>query len=91
MTKPLPEGFKEVVLEWLNNKSRFNILGEAVELTACGAYGTDWAGDTDAGFHSEHRCELTWVLASGKKVSRDVEGEEMMDLWNAVVSGWPTP
>lgn len=89
--KALPAGFAAAVLAWVNAELVREGVGAdpAVTLTACSMYGTDWAGDTDGGFYSEHELTLEWVTTTGKTCRQDISGDAMESLWNAVVAAWP--
>lgn len=80
---PDSDAFKVHVLEWLRTKQPEAVAVETIE-----ASGTDWAGDTEHGFHSSFRLYITWRDASGQPHDDDVEGEAMEALWAWVVGGW---
>lgn len=89
-TKEFPAGFAAAVLAWLNaGQVDLSTDDPAVELTACSMYGTDWAGDTNSGFYSEHDLTLSWKTAAGRPGHATISGEKMSSLWNAVVAAWP--
>lgn len=49
------------------------------------AWGSDWGGSTEEGFHSEFRVNVSWVDDTGSHYV-EYEGEAMGRLWMAVVS-----
>lgn len=75
--------FEQHVLLWLRERSPGALAVEQVS-----GSGTDMAGDTESGFHSEFRVQITYRDARGVMGFHGVEGEEMESLWNHVVKGW---
>lgn len=56
--------------------------------TAVHSSGTDWAGDTESGFHSNFNVWIQFVSPDGRAGSVDVEGSDLESLWRFVVGGF---
>lgn len=75
--------FEQMVAEWLRGKC---VAVESVESVV--AFGTDWAGDTEGGFHSDADVTITYWNAEGARRQETVQGEDMADLWRFVMQAW---
>lgn len=53
------------------------------------SHGTDWAGDSEAGFYERFQVEVTYRTTAGQLRHYTVAGEEMQSLWEFVVKRWP--
>lgn len=81
-----PQGFIDRVEEWINNAPshvRRYLRSDIVKVIDVVEYGTDWAGDTFGGFHSEFRVDIQ--TDSG---SVEIQGEDLASLWRYVMTGW---
>lgn len=76
--------FRAVVLEWLRKEHP-----EAVAIEGFETYGTDWAGDTFGGFHSEFEFTIRYACSDGGTERVEVKGEDMASLWTHVMRSWP--
>lgn len=87
MTKTTyPQGFITRVEEWVNNAGphvRRYLRNDTVKVIDVIEEGTDWAGDSFEGFHSEFRVSIQ--TDSGYV---DVEGDDLASLWRYVMTGW---
>jgi hypothetical protein len=75
-------GFDALVLAWLRSD-----CPEATTVTEVVPYGTDWAGDTESGFHDEFGVTIRYETPAGPRWA-EISGERMESLWRAVVGGW---
>lgn len=78
------EAFKGVVAEWLRAEGR-----DVAAVRSVTTDGTDWAGDTEGGYHSESDVDITYITATGEEKRTTIQGEEMASLWNFVMKSWP--
>ncbi len=75
-----PSEFHLLVLDWLWARGF-----RADEVTGTDAYGSDYAGDTEGGFHSSFEVRITYVV-DGKRKFETVEGADMDSLWKYVTA-----
>lgn len=83
----LPQGLADLVARWLKEEQDED---DVVVVLALATYGTDWAGDTESGFHSEADTEVRWRKADGSIGYRHLVGQDLADLWDWIVRGWPS-
>lgn len=80
MTGPV----EQLAADWLRSTKRV----EVDEVHSVSAYGSDWAGSTEDGFHAQ--CSVTIVYVSeGRTHYHEVDGEDFPSLWQHVVSALP--
>jgi hypothetical protein len=76
--------FLAAVLDWVKHKDP-----QADRITEVSAYGTDWAGSTDAGFYDDFEVTITYMRVDGSQVWwREIRGEDMASLWQAVIGDY---
>jgi len=78
--------FENAVSEWATHYYRRPITVNEVT-----AHGSDWAGDSENGFHSSFEVSLYGTDDTGAGFFEDVEGEAMGSLWKFVVAGFRQP
>lgn len=77
-------GFNDVVADWLQSK------GESVsEVVSVVSEGSDWEGDTEAGFYASFEVTVSWVKVDGSRGQLRVDGEDADSLWRHVTNAWP--
>lgn len=78
--------FQAVVLAWLQAQ---HPDAAAAAVDGIEPSGTDWAGDTEGGFHADFEVTIRYTRADGRAVRLPVRGEDMESLWTYVMRSWP--
>jgi hypothetical protein len=76
--------FLDAVTAWLRDHQ------PDARATAVTSQGLDMNGDTDGGFYASFEVTVEFALSDGSTSYMRVEGSDMAELWNAVVSKFPT-
>lgn len=78
----MKQEFNAAVLAWYNSRGK-----PARQIISVTGRGSDWAGDTENGFHSTFDVDVVYLDDVGKQWWDTLEGEELGLLWNFVVGG----
>lgn len=74
--------FESRVLAWVQEHED----NEAAKIIKVLGNGSDWNGDTEAGFYSTFGVDITYEKRDGRRQTVSPEGQQMASLWDAVVA-----